>query len=57
MGSRSVAVPHLPDLQRTCGIRTVSMPSPSPVRELWLLRLFGAHQDRPDPDPASWTLG
>ncbi len=26
-----------------------------PVGDVWLLRLFGAHQDRADPDSASWS--
>ena len=28
----------------------------SPPRDVWLVRLFGAHQDRPDPDPSSWGV-
>jgi plasmid stabilization system protein ParE len=27
-----------------------------PSGDVWLLRLFGAHQDRPDPDPSRWDL-
>jgi len=27
-----------------------------PIAEVWLVRLFGAHQDRPDPDATSWAL-
>ena len=29
---------------------------PKPSGDVWLLRLFGAHQDRPDPDPSAWDL-
>lgn len=28
-----------------------------PIADLWLVRLFGAHQDRPEPDPAAWSHG
>lgn len=28
----------------------------SPIGDVWLVRLFGAHQDRPDPDPSGWVL-
>lgn len=27
-----------------------------PIGEVWLVRLFGAHQDRPSADHASWRL-
>jgi plasmid stabilization system protein ParE len=27
-----------------------------PIGDVWLVRLFGARQDRPDPDPSTWTL-
>jgi plasmid stabilization system protein ParE len=27
-----------------------------PTGDVWLLRLFGAHQDRPAPDPTGWSL-
>lgn len=26
------------------------------IADVWLVRLFGAHQDRPNADPASWRL-
>jgi plasmid stabilization system protein ParE len=27
-----------------------------PIRTVWLLRMFGARQDRPRPDPFDWEL-
>ena len=27
-----------------------------PIGDVWLVRLFGAHQDRPSTDPSSWRL-
>jgi plasmid stabilization system protein ParE len=27
-----------------------------PIRTIWLLRMFGARQDRPLPDPDDWEL-